>query len=361
MDSEDRAVRRDERQTAMEQDRHRAKQAWDAERALQDARGAMVGSIRAAAVRPVLSGRAAAAAAAVVGWPDELASGSELPPGAAHAMGAQPSTLASSSLCSPAPYRAPHWQPMDSEPSANKSNEMHTEMLPIYKKTLRGAGKLQSPAYLPHLSSRTRAMAMAADPAILHSPYTNAYPLGGPSPLHRAEASRPRPRAFLPVAETDEAALVAAAEAENALGTALDTWPSNAAAAANGRLEGLSEGAYLLPILPAASPSVRGPKAILMPKPRRALPALSPPSAACEDLPPLPLPRPKAMRESVVTTAMHPASRQPAASRTGMSRSASVPAVLMKKAQKLLSTPGNASDGAAMMLLEAIAADEGWL
>jgi hypothetical protein len=54
MDSEDRAVRRDERQTAMEQDRHRAKQAWDAERALQDARGAMVGSIRAAAVRPVL-------------------------------------------------------------------------------------------------------------------------------------------------------------------------------------------------------------------------------------------------------------------------------------------------------------------
>ena len=163
------------------------------------------------------------------------------------------------------------------------------------------------------------------------------------------------------MAETDEAALVDAAEAENALGTALDTWPSNAAAAANGRLEGLSEGAYLLPILPAASPSVRGPKAILMPKPRRALPALSPPLAASEDLPPLPLPRPKAMRESVVTTAMHPASRQPAASRTGMSRSASVPAVLMKKAQKLLSTPGNASDGAAMMLLEAIAADEGWL
>jgi folate-dependent phosphoribosylglycinamide formyltransferase PurN len=114
------------------------------------------------------------------------------------------------------------------------------------------------------------------------------------------------------------------------LDTALDTWPSNAAAAANGRLEGLSEGAYLLPILPAVSPSVRGPKAapILLPKPRRALPALSPPLAASEDLPPLPLPRPKAIRESVVTTAIHPASRQPAASRTGMSRSASVPAVL---------------------------------
>ena len=230
-------------------------------------------------------------------------------------------------------------------------------MLPIYKKTLRGAGKLQSPAYLPHLSSRTRAMAMAADPAILHSPYTNAYPHGGPSPLHRAEASHPRPRAFLPVAETDEAALVAAAEAENALGTALGTWPSN------GRLEKLSEGAYLLPILPAVLPSVRGPQAVPMtlPKPRRALPALSPPSAANEDMPPLPLPRSKAMRESVATTAMHPASRQPPASRTGMSRSASVPAVLMKKAQKLLSTPGNASDGAAMTLLEAIAADEGWL
>ena len=363
MDSEDRAVRRDEKQTAMEQDRHRAKQAWDAEMGMQLARGAMVSSIRAAAVRPVLSGRAAAAAAAVVGWPDELASGSEiasgseLPPGAAHSTGAQSWTLASSSQCSPAPYRAPHWPPHGAEPSASKSTEMHTEMLPIYKKTLRGAGKLQSPAYLPHLSSRTRAMAMAADPAILHSPYTNAYPHGGPSPLHRAEASHPRPRAFLPVAETDEAALVAAAEAENALGTALGTWPSN------GRLEKLSEGAYLLPILPAVLPSVRGPQAVPMtlPKPRRALPALSPPSAANEDMPPLPLPRSKAMRESVATTAMHPASRQPPASRTGMSRSASVPAVLMKKAQKLLSTPGNASDGAAMTLLEAIAADEGWL
>lgn len=105
---EDRNARYLDRKASFYEEQHRAKNAWDAESAMESARGQMIGALRTEAVRPVLSGRAAAAAAVVVGEPahpweqqhqpphrqqssatanqrsymydDELASGSELPP-----------------------------------------------------------------------------------------------------------------------------------------------------------------------------------------------------------------------------------------------------------------------------------------
>lgn len=144
MDSVDRAVRRHEKQTALQQNQHRYKQQWETETAMKLARETMVGAMRTNAVRPVLT------------------SASSL-----HRSPLSPTRSARR-------HRVHHERSLSADASAEaltlrvimppSDKKPHVQMLP---KTIRGARRLQSASNLPRVLSKERLVALASNPAIL--------------------------------------------------------------------------------------------------------------------------------------------------------------------------------------------------
>lgn len=433
---EDRNARYLDRKASFYEEQHRAKNAWDAESAMESARGQMIGALRTEAVRPVLSGRAAAAAAVVVGEPahpweqqhqpphrqqssatanqrsymydDELASGSELPP--VRRSGGPLSTPGGTNHGAHQPLDA--WgSPGTEMGSASHGSGTHHPatdgypgMLPIYRKTLRGAGKLQSAAVLPHLSTRARPI----DAAILYSPYTNAFPVGGPPPL---ACRRPEPRTAhaygygladghshrVPAAAYGQVGGRALAEPHDDFGLAqhveADNFPRGSAAAdfydggllrtAGGSSRaGTSEGRGHVSHHVGRAGNLEGRSAERGDEGRTAQGVVSSaPSAA--QLPPIrdyagrkgrglpahntvpsnlskPMPQRLAQHGATFKPIGAHAEPEPGAStHPGMSRSASAAAVLATKGPP--KRPERAADVAAAQLMDAIAQEEGWM
>jgi len=449
LDAVDRHARSDERRATFHTEQQRARQAWETETGMQLSRSALVGAMRSESVRPVLSGKAAAAAAAVVGWPDEalsappqqhrvsppdalgstqvthsrnLTSPSELPPVDGGQLRRSPSAyytphchrayyqsslpvelLAVDALSGGASHIpthidhtgagvafAEHSEDINSSSVLADSGTARSrplDMLPIYRKTLRGAGRLQSAA-LPHLSARRQAAPTpfhSLEPSMLHSPYTNPFPQprrdsAGAGAAYRQQiylsgGTRAARAGVVPGAHVEQPNLDGAGGIEgtaNLCGAAhdvphaLSVRPTenerhhhcmHSSTGPTPQMSGSVSASVLLPPVGGGGSSTRRPPSEHA-TPTRATPAPPPPRKVrkARGLPALEETEADSQGGFRPIPVAHKDEARLGAEK--LSRSASTPAIL---AAKKVPRPSKAADAAAMMLLEAVAQEEGWL